>query len=136
MGSFHSVGGQSDSIGRVVTEFWKVSDHPWGVVITCRGHDKERTVRTAVTAFEHIAIERDGVFTIFADLREMTGYESESRQAWQSAFGRYAHRVDALVLVGAQSALIRMGAATIGASTGIPVRFVASWAELPEAVGP
>jgi hypothetical protein len=119
----------------VVTEFWSVSDRPWGVVITCCGHDKERAVlRHAVTAFEHIAIERDGAFTIFADLLEMTGYESESRQAWQSAFARYAHRVDALVLVGAQSALIRMGAATIGASTGIPVRFVASWSELPEAV--
>lgn len=117
-----------------MTEFWKVSDHPWGVVITCRGHDQERAVRNAVTVFEHIAIERDGAFTIFADLLEMTGYESESRQAWQSAFARYAHRVDALVLVGAQSVLIRMGAATIGASTGIPVRFVASWSELPEAI--
>lgn len=118
-----------------MADFWKVSDRPWGILITCRGHDKEQTVRSAVTAFEHLAIERDGAFTIFADLLEMTGYESESRQAWQSAFGRYAHRIDTLVLVGANSALIRMGAATIGASTGIPVRFVASWAELPEAIG-
>jgi hypothetical protein len=133
MGSFHSVGGQSDSSGGPVTEYWKVSDRPWGVVITCCGHDKERTVRTAVTEFEHLVIQRGGAFTIFADLLEMTGYETESRQAWQAAFTRYAHRVDALVLVGAQSALIRMGAATIGASTGIPVRFVASWSELPEA---
>jgi hypothetical protein len=117
----------------VVTEFWKVSNRPWGVVITCRGHDKEQTVRRAVSDFEHVAIEREGQFTIFADLLEMTGYETESRQAWQGAFGRYSHRVDALVLVGAQSALIRMGAATIGAATGIPVRFVASWSELPEA---
>jgi hypothetical protein len=116
-----------------VAEFWRVYDHTWGVVIECHGHDKEHTVRTAVTAFEHIAIERDGAFTIFADLLEMTGYESESRHAWQSVFARYAHRVDTLVLVGAQSALIRMGAATIGAATGIPVRFVASWSELPEA---
>jgi hypothetical protein len=116
-----------------VTEFWRVSDRSWGIVVTCRGHDKEGTVRHAVTAFEHLAIERNGVFTIFADLLEMTGYESESRQAWQAAFGRYSHRVEALVLVGAQSALIRMGAATIGAATGIPVRFVAAWSELPEA---
>lgn len=116
-----------------MTEFWRVSNRPWGIVITCRGHDKERTVRGAVLEFEHLAIERDGAFTIFADLLEMTGYETESRQAWQNAFARYAHRVDALVLIGAQSALIRMGAATIGASTGIPVRFVAAWSELPEA---
>jgi hypothetical protein len=117
-----------------VAEYWKVSDHPWGVVITCRGHDKEQTVRSAAAAFERIALERDGAFTIFADLLEMTGYESESRQAWQLAFARYAHRVDTLVLVGAQSALIRMGAAAIGAATGIPVRFVASWAELPNVI--
>ena len=94
----HSVGGQSDSIGLVVTEFWKVSDRPWGVVIKCRGHDKDQSVRNAVTVFQHIAIERGGAFTIFADLLEMTGYESESRQAWQSVFERYAHRVDALLL--------------------------------------
>ena len=118
-----------------MTDFWKVSDRAWGVLITCRGHDKAQAVRSAVTAFEHIAVERDGAFTIFADLLEMTGYESESREVWQSAFMRYAHRIDELVLVGAKSALIRMGAATIGASTGIPVRFVASWTELPEAIG-
>jgi hypothetical protein len=126
-------GDQPDSIGWRVTEFWTVADHSWGVVITCRGHDKTNTVRPAVIAFEHVAMARDGAFMIYADLLEMTGYESESRQAWQVAIGRYAHRVDGLVLVGAQSALIRMGAATIGASTGIPVRFVAAWAELPEA---
>jgi len=116
-----------------VTEFWQVSDRPYGVVITCRGHDKQQAVRAAVGDFEHLVIERHGDFTIFADLLDMTGYETESRQAWQVAFGRYAHRVDALVLVGAQSALIRMGAAAIGAATGIPVRFVAAWSELPEA---
>ncbi len=117
-----------------MAEYWKISNRAWGVVITCRGHDKEHTVRHAVSDFERAAIERDGAFTIFADLLAMTGYETESRQAWQVAFARYSHRIDALVLVGAQSALIRMGAATIGAATGIPVRFVASWAELPEAV--
>ena len=131
---FHSVGGPSDSIGGLVTEYWQVSERSWGVVITCRGHDKERTVGGAVTEFEHVASKRESTFTIFADLLAMTGYESESRQAWQVAFTRYAQRVDGLVLVGAQSALIRMGAATIGAATGIPVRFVASWADLPELV--
>lgn len=92
-------------------------------------------MRAAVTEFEQVATQRDGDFTIFADLLEMTGYETESRQAWQTAFARYAHRVDGLVLIGAQSALIRMGAATIGAFTGIPVSFVASWGQVPQAVG-
>ncbi len=110
-----------------------MANRPWGIVITCRGHDKERTVRSAVSDFERAAMGRDGDFTIYADLLEMTGYESESRQAWQVAFGRYSHRVDGLVLVGAKSALIRMGAATIGAATGIPVRFVAAWSAIPEA---
>jgi hypothetical protein len=116
-----------------LVDFWRLSSRAFGVVITCRGHDKERTVHSAVAEFERIVAERDGVFTIFADLREMTGYETEAREAWQVAFANHSQRVDSLVLVGAQTALIRMGAAAIGAFAGIPVRFVASWSELPQA---
>jgi hypothetical protein len=114
-------------------EYWKVSDLAVGILITCRGHDKERLVGVAVQRFEELASKRTGDFTIFADLRQMTGYESESRVAWQSAFARHRSRVIDLVLVGAQSDLIRMGAAAVGAFAAIPVRFVASWAEIPDA---
>jgi hypothetical protein len=114
-------------------EYWRVSELASGILITCRGHDKERTVSLAVERFEELVARRSGDFSIFADLREMTGYESESRQAWQTVFARHRQRIDSLILIGARSALIRMGAAAVGAFAGIPVRFVQSWSELPGA---
>ena len=114
-------------------EYWKVADLGLGVVITCQGHDKENQVGAAVARFESLVEQRQGDFTIFADLRGMTGYETESRRAWQVAFARLSNRVDGLTLVGAQTALIRMGAAAVAAYAGIPVQFVASWAEIPGA---
>jgi hypothetical protein len=112
-------------------EYWRVTDLALGVVITCRGHDRMHTVHAAVDAFDRAVAKREGRFAILADLREMTGYETESRQAWQHVFARHRRRVDALVLVGAKSKLIRMGAAAVGAFSGIPVRFVDSWADVP-----
>ncbi len=114
--------------------FWKVTRSALGIVITCRGHDKQGTVGAAVRAFHELATEREGAFTIIADLREMTGYESESRVAWQQAFYQHRKRIDGLVLVGARSALIRMGAAAVGAFAGIPVRFVKSWDDVTSAM--
>ncbi len=108
-------------------EYWKVTDSPLGIVITCRGHDRLQTVMAAVSAFHTLVASRQGPFQIIADLQGMTGYETESRKAWQEAFGKHRSRIDALVLVGARSALIRMGAATVGALAGIPVKFVSSW---------
>ncbi len=116
-----------------MVDYWRLSSRAFGVLITCRGHDKERTVHGAVAEFERLVTERESTFTIFADLREMTGYETESREAWQAAFAKYSQRVESLVLVGAKTALIRMGAAAVGAFAGIPVRFVTSWSELPQA---
>jgi hypothetical protein len=110
-------------------EYWRVDDAAMAIVITCRGHDRARTVRTAVTAFHALASKREGRFTIVADLREMTGYETESRVAWQNALFEHRKRIDGLVLVGARSALIRMGAAAVGAFAAIPVKFVKSWTE-------
>ena len=102
------------------------------ITITCRGHDKARTVAAAVQTFEALATSRAGRFSIVADLREMTGYETESRVAWQETFRKFRTRIDCLVLVGARSALIRMGAAAVGAVAGIPVRFVRSWDEVDD----
>jgi hypothetical protein len=110
-------------------EYWKVSARGQSILITCRGHDRERTIQPALDTFRALASERDE-FTIIADLREMTGYESESRVHWQLLFREFRARIQRLVLVGARSALIRMGAATVGAFAGIPVKFVDSWDEL------
>jgi len=110
-------------------EFWSVADSERGILITCRGHDREAKVGVAVATFEAIAVHK-ARFTIIADLREMTGYESASRVAWQESFRRHRQKIHSLVLVGARSALIRMGAAAVGAFAGIPVRFVQSLEEL------
>lgn len=112
-------------------DYWKVSDSTLGIVITCRGHDKEHTVHAAVTAFHAMAARREGSFQIIADLREMTGYQTESRKAWQEAFYKHRSHVGGLMLVGARSALIRMGAAAVGAFAGIPVKFFARVEDLP-----
>jgi hypothetical protein len=107
---------------------------PHGIVIACAGHDKDETVGAAVAVFEQLATEDEHRFTIFADLTEMTGYESQSRQAWQEVFRRHRERVDQLVLIGAQSPLIRMGAAAVGSFAGIPVCFLDSWHEVAGAM--
>jgi hypothetical protein len=112
-------------------EYWKVSARGHSILITCRGHDRERTIQPALDTFRALASEREE-FTIIADLREMTGYESESRVQWQLLFREFRARIRRLVLVGARSALIRMGAATVGAFAGIPVTFVDSWGELED----
>lgn len=110
-------------------EYWKVSARGDSIVITCRGHDKSRTIQPALTDFRSFAAQR-AEFEIIADLREMTGYESENRVHWQTLFREYRARIKRLILVGARSPLIRMGAAAVGAFAGIPVRFVDSWEEL------
>jgi hypothetical protein len=112
-------------------EYWKVSERGPDIVITCRGHDRERTIQPALDAFRTLASGRSE-FVIIADLREMTGYESESRVDWQVLFREFRTRIKRLVLVGARSALIRMGAATVGAFAGIPVTFLDSWDELEQ----
>jgi hypothetical protein len=114
--------------------YWEVSSTPLGIQITCRGHDKARTVGTAVATFQKLTAEREGQFCIVADLREMTGYETEARVAWQEALRRQRQRIESIVFVGARSALIRMGAAAVGAFSGIPVRFVHGWSEVPAAM--
>lgn len=110
-------------------EYWKVSARGPSIVITCRGHDKSRTIMPALADFRALAYGRRE-FVIIADLREMTGYESENRVHWQTLFREFRGCITRLILVGARSALIRMGAAAVGAFAGIPVKFVDSWDEL------
>jgi len=112
-------------------EYWKVSAQGQNIVITCKGHDKQRTIQPALDEFRLLATERS-TFAIIADLREMTGYESESRVHWQTIFREFRGRIKRLVLVGARSALIRMGAAAVGAFAGVPVKFVDSWDDVAD----
>jgi hypothetical protein len=115
-------------------QYWKVESRPIGIVITCWGHDKKRTVHRATSEFDALAKSHRGSFTVVADLREMTGYETESRQAWQEVLRKHRKGIRTLVLVGARSPLIRMGAAAVGAFAAIRVRFVSTWQEAEKAV--
>lgn len=110
-------------------EYWKVTARGPDILIVCRGHDKERTLSPVLEEFRKLAGSRTE-FALYADLSEMTGYESESRQKWQVVLRDYRTRVRRIVFVGARFALIRMGAAAVGAFAGIPVKFVDSWEEL------
>lgn len=110
-------------------DYWRVSERGASIVITCRGHDRSNTIQPALADFRALAKSRSE-FVIIADLREMTGYESESRVHWQTLFREFRTSIKRLVLVGARSALIRMGAAAVGAFAGVPVKFVEDWQEL------
>ena len=109
---------------------WSVMDTRRGLVITSRGHDKTTSVDAAVQVFDELAKLRSTPFAVVADLREMTGYETHSRKAWQAVFRKHRARMKTLILVGARSALVRMGAAAVGAFAGVPVRFVESWQDV------
>lgn len=109
---------------------WQVEIRPVGLVITCRGHDRERQVDQAVRTFDGLMGRQTQPIVVLAELTEMTGYESTSRQAWQDVFRRHRTLMRRLVLVGARSKMIRMGAAVVGAFAGVPVAFVDSWAEV------
>lgn len=111
-------------------EYWKVIATKDSIVITTVGHDKAGTWPPAVIAFgEHILRRRQPV-RVIADVREMTGYETDARRAWQEAFRQHRRLMQAVVFVGARSRGIRMGAAVVAAVAGVPVRFVDGWAEV------
>jgi hypothetical protein len=112
-------------------EYWKVSAKGGDILIMCRGHDRERTIAPALTAFRALANSLS-TFSILVDLREMTGYETESRQKWQALFREFHGRVAKLILIGARSSMIKMGAAAVGAYAGVPVKFFDSWEALVE----
>jgi hypothetical protein len=115
-------------------DHWRVVALPLGILITAHGHDRTRTFESAIPIFHEVVGKREGSFRIIGDLREMTGYETEARMAWQDALYPHRERIEGIVLVGGGSALVRMGAAVIGAFTGIPVRFVSSWTDIAEAI--
>ena len=72
-------------------KYWKVTESEGSIVITTFGHDKVGTWPAAVVEFgAHITRLRQEV-RVIADLREMTGYETGARRAWQEAFREHRH---------------------------------------------
>jgi hypothetical protein len=110
---------------------WNVARSGDAIVISCHGHDRDAQFTEAVEAFTQLMREARASVRVIADLTKMTGYEPSARRAWQGAFIPHRQRIRALILVGARSPGIRMGAAVVAAVAGIPVRFVADWAAIP-----
>ena len=110
-------------------EHWKVTPRGEDLLIVARGHDKQRAYERSLLVFDGLAATREQ-FTLYADLSEMTGYESETRKAWQELLRGHRSRIRKLVFIGARFALIRMGAAAVGAFAAIPVVFVDRWDQL------
>jgi hypothetical protein len=111
-------------------EHWKITETADNIVISCSGHDMGGKYAAAATKFAGCVARRSGMFRVIADLREMTGYESAARRAWQEAFQKHRRLMSAVVIVGAPSRGIRMGAAVVAAVAGVPVRFVNDWSEI------
>jgi hypothetical protein len=111
-------------------DHWKVTENEDSIVITCSGHDKSEKYVAAVRKFDLCVARRSSAFRVIADLREMTGYESAARRAWQQSFRDGRRLMRTVVFVGAKSTGIRMGAAVVGAVAGVPVRFVDDWSEI------
>lgn len=109
---------------------WQITENDASIVITCFEHDKQGQFVAAVKRFGQRAARRTVAFCVIADLRGMTGYESEARRAWQESFREHRRLIKSVVFVGAQSRGIRMGAAVVGAVAGVPVRFVSDWSEI------
>jgi hypothetical protein len=99
-------------------------------VITCFGHDQAGQWSAAAVKFGDRIARRGQVLRVIADLSEMTGYTTEARRAWQEAFREHRGLMRAVIMVGARSSRIRMGAAVVGAVAGVPVRFVDDWAKV------
>jgi hypothetical protein len=111
-------------------DHWKITESEGSIVITCFGHDKAGTWPAAVVQFGAQITRCRQEVRVIADVREMTGYETGARRAWQEAFRRHRHLMQGVVFIGARSRGIRMGAAVVAAVAGVPVRFVDGWAEV------
>lgn len=111
-------------------QHWSVTQSEDAIVISCFGHDREEQFVAAVREFREFAVVRRTRFKVIADLRQMTGYETAARRAWQEGFREQRRLMRAVILLGAPSRGIRMGAAVVAAVAGVPVRFVDDWSEV------
>lgn len=70
-----------------------------------------------------------GTADLVFDVREMTGYATEARAAWQEMLGPKQDQLSSITLVGG-NALVRMGGQVLGLLLGVKTRHVARWEEV------
>ncbi len=93
------------------------------LVVTFHGHlsaaDGEQSVRELVAALGAQPCD------IEWDVRDMTGYDSDARKAWQRELLPRRRQIRSITLIGG-SALVRMGASAMALVLGIECRFAAA----------
>ena len=107
-------------------DYWRVGERGDDIIIACFAHDKQQQWTAAIAAFSELMVRGARARRVIVDLRQMTGYETEARRAWQEAFRGHRHQMLGVVCVGG-SRRIKMGAAVVGAVSGVPMRFVDEW---------
>lgn len=81
------------------------------------GQDARENIATATAL-----VRRLGQCEFVMDLRELDGYETAARAAWQESLSEFKSRVRAVTLVGG-SPLIRMTGSAVCLYAGIKMRF-------------
>lgn len=100
----------------------KLFEREGKIVLSLHGH------YTGENAREHTAAATALVRTLghcefVMDMRELGGYDTAARSAWQESLSEFKSRVRAVTLVGG-SPLIRMTASAVCLYAGIKMRFV------------
>jgi hypothetical protein len=97
-----------------------VGDDGDRVTVTFQGHLAPDDGIASAQAFGDVI--RAGQVDVVWDLREMSGYDSEAREAWQEAVWPNRGNIRSLTLVGARPA-IRVGALMLAMFIGAPWKF-------------
>jgi hypothetical protein len=90
------------------------------IIVSFEGHLS--SADGARSAHEFVeALGRD-TLDVCWDVREMSGYDTGARKAWQSQMLARRRQIRSITLIGG-SALVRMGASAIGLVLGIKCQF-------------
>lgn len=79
----------------------------------------------AILEWRRAFARRPGRWVVVWDASRMVGYDSEARRAWQRALRELGGQISHVWLI-TESKLVKMGAAVMGALTGLDIRVVAS----------
>ena len=102
---------------------WRVDTTPDGATVTAvfEGRLTEEDAVTSACAFSDAIRERP--VDVVWDLREMSGYDSKAREAWQEAIWPSRRNIRSLTLIGAKPT-VRVGGMMLAIFIGAPWKFV------------
>jgi hypothetical protein len=102
---------------------WEMQTSPDSTTVTVvfRGHLSSKEGQASAQAFKAAVSNRR--CDVAWDLREMKGYDTEARQAWQSTVWPIRKNISKLTIIGA-STLVRAGAIFLATLIGAPYEFM------------